>query len=192
MGLKAVIFDLDGTVVENSYDWPKIRQELETDDTSLLGYLDSLAEPERSRKWDILERHEFEQTAGSMLRQGVSELLSFLREEGLKSALVTNNSRANTDFLLGKFRLTFDLIITREAGLWKPSGAPFRKVMQAFGVAADECCVIGDTRFDILAAMDAGITAILLLSADSDAFEDYPVEVFDSVEDLQARLLELL
>ena len=192
MGIKAVIFDLDGTIVQNSYDWSTIRKELGTEDTSLLGYLNSLKEPDRTRKWEILERHEFEQTAGSLLRQGVNELLAFLKAEGVKSALVTNNSRANTDYLIAKFRLSFDLVLTREAGLWKPSGVPFRKVMQAFDVSAEDCCVVGDTRFDILAAMDAGITSIFLLSADPEAFAADPVEVFDSVESLQDRLADLI
>ncbi|NTV82237.1 MAG: hypothetical protein HGA24_12565, partial [Candidatus Aminicenantes bacterium] len=48
MRLKGVIFDLDGTVVENDYDWTGIREALGTGATSILGYLASLDEPERS------------------------------------------------------------------------------------------------------------------------------------------------
>jgi phosphoglycolate phosphatase-like HAD superfamily hydrolase len=62
MRIKGVIFDLDGTVVENDYDWAGIREELGTGKSSILGYLDSLAEPERSAKWAILEDHEARQT----------------------------------------------------------------------------------------------------------------------------------
>jgi hypothetical protein len=120
MKIKGVIFDLDGTVVENSYDWLRIREELGTGATSILTYLDSLEGTERSRKWSILETHEAEQTAASVLRGGVRGLLGLLRERGIATALVTNNSRKNTDFLLNKFGLVFDCVITRESGLWKP------------------------------------------------------------------------
>ena len=192
MRIKTVIFDLDGTVVENSYDWTGIREELGTGETSILHYLDSLGEPERSRKWAVLERHEAFQTAGSSVRRGTKGLLAFLREAGVRAALVTNNSRSNTDFLLEKFGLAFDLVLTRESGLWKPSGAPFRQVMQVFDVTGKECCVVGDTRFDILAAMDAGIGKIFLISGEPKRFAGLPVEVFASVEALQARLTELL
>ncbi len=192
MSLRAVIFDLDGTVVENAYDWRGIREELGTGETSILHYLDSLPEPERSRKWAILERHESSQTAVSVLRRGMKILLEFLRGEGVRTALVTNNSRTNTAFLLKKFGLAFDLVLTRESGLWKPSGAPFRHVMQVFDVSEDECCVVGDTRFDILAAMDAGIAMIFLISGDPEKFAGLPVEVLPSVESLQARLAEFL
>jgi len=190
--IKGAIFDLDGTVVENSYDWPKIRQELGNTDVSILHYLCGLEEPERSRKWAILERHEAEQTVRSVLREGMKELLTFFGRQGVRSALVTNNSRKNTAYLLEKFGLRFDRVTTRESGLWKPSGAPFLDVLDAFGISGGECCVIGDTRFDVLAAMDAGIGPIFLLGDDPDDFAGFPVEVFQEIGPLRRRLQELL
>lgn len=190
--LKGVIFDLDGTVVENDYDWARIRQEIGTGTSSILGYLEALEEPERSAKWAILERHEAVQTLASNLRDGVPELLGMLASRRIATALVTNNSRRNTEFLLGKFGLTFDCVITRDQGLWKPSGAPFLEVLRTLGLGPGECGVIGDTRFDVLAALDAGIDSIFLLSDEPERFAGYPVEVFPAVEVLQDRLERLL
>lgn len=192
MGLRGVIFDLDGTIVENAYDWSGIRAELGTGTTSILGYLDSLDEPERSAKWAVLEGHEAAQTEASVLRRGVRELLGLLRGRGAAAALVTNNSRRNTEFLLGKFGLDFDCVITRESGLWKPSGAPFLEVLSALGLGPEECAVVGDTRFDILAALDAGIGTIFLLSDDPEKFAGFPVEVFPDMDLLSERLASLL
>jgi len=192
MSIKAAIFDLDGTVVENAYDWTKIKQELGLDGVSILHYLCGLEEPERSRKWAILERHEAEQTARSVLREGMKDLLAFFQAHGVRSALVTNNSSRNTAYILEKFGLGFDRVITRESGLWKPSGAPFRDVLAAFGVGSDECCVIGDTRFDVLAAMDAGISPIFLLGDDPDDFAGFPVEVFPAIGTLMNRLKDIV
>ena len=192
MGLRGIIFDLDGTVVENDYDWPGIRESLGTGTTSILGYLDSLEEPERSAKWAILESHEAAQTEASVLRRGVRELLALLRGRGIATALVTNNSRKNTEFLLGKFGLDFDCVITRESGLWKPSGAPFLEVLRTLGLEPEACVVVGDTRFDVLAALDAGIGAIFLLSDEPERFSGLPVEVFPDVDVLRERLESLL
>ena len=192
MSIKCVIFDLDGTVVENDYDWARIREELGTGAASILGYLDSLEEPERSAKWSVLEMHEAGQTEASVLREGILELLGLLRSRGIAAALVTNNSRKNTEFLLGKFRLAFDCVITRESGLWKPSGAPFLEVLRTLGLEPGECGVIGDTHFDILAALDAGIDSIFLLSDEPERFAGFPVEVFPAVDSLLARLEQLL
>jgi len=190
MGLKGVIFDLDGTVVENDYDWPGIRAELGTNSASILAFLDSLKEPERSAKWAILERHEARQTEAAVLREGIAGLLALLRSRGVVTALVTNNSRKNTEFLLGKFDLDFDRVITRESGLWKPSGAPFLEVLRTFGLEPGQCGVIGDTHFDVLAALDAGIDAIFLLTNEPGRFAGFPVEVFSSVSGLLAALAE--
>ncbi len=192
MRIRGVIFDLDGTVVENDYDWPRIREELGTGAPSILGYLDSLAEPERSAKWAILERHEARQTLASRLRGGIIELLGMLRSRRIATALVTNNSRQNTAFLLGKFGLEFDCVITRERGLWKPSGAPFLEVLRTLGLDPGECGVVGDTHFDVLAALDAGIDSIFLLTDDPGRFAGYPVEVFPAVGALLDRLEYLL
>jgi HAD superfamily hydrolase (TIGR01509 family) len=191
MPLKGVIFDLDGTVVENDYDWARIREEIGTGQTSILAYLDSLEEPERSAKWSILERHEARQTEASVLRDGIPELLRRLHARGLVVALVTNNSRKNTEFLLGKFGLAFDSVITRERRLWKPSGDPFREVLKTLRLEPAECGVVGDTHFDVLAALDAGIHAIFLLSDEPQRFAGFPVEVFPGVANLIDRLEQL-
>jgi len=189
--LRGVIFDLDGTVVENDYDWTRIRAELGTGETSILAYLDGLVGPERAAKWAVLESHEAAQTEASVLREGVRELLALLRARGLAAALVTNNSRRNTEFLLGKFGLSFDCVVTRESGLWKPSGAPFLEVLRTLGLAPDACGIVGDTRFDVLAALDAGIGAIFLLSDEPELFDGLPVEVFPDVDSLRDRLESL-
>jgi HAD superfamily hydrolase (TIGR01509 family) len=132
------------------------------------------------------------QTEASVLREGVRELLGLLRSRGVATALVTNNSRKNTEFLLGKFGLEFDCVITRESGLWKPSGAPFLEVLRTLGIEPEACAVIGDTHFDILAAFDAGIGSVFLLSGEPERFAGFPVEVYPDVDFLLDRLDGLL
>jgi len=190
--IEAAIFDLDGTVVENSYDWPRIKQTLGSGNQPILSFIEALAEPERSEKMAILEEYEAEQTAMATIREGMAGLVSWLRRRGVKTALVTNNSRGNTAFLLKKFGLEFDLVITREGRLWKPSGAPFREVMRIFGIDSRRCCVVGDTRYDLEAAGDAGIRSVFMLSDEPGKFAGMSVEVFSTVEDLKNRLAAIL
>jgi HAD superfamily hydrolase (TIGR01509 family) len=187
-----VIFDLDGTVVENNYDWRRIREEIGAGETSILAYLETLAEPERSRKRHILEGHEAVQTEASVLRRGFRDFLGELQARGVAAALVTNNSRRNTEFLLHKFGLAFDCVITRESGLWKPSGAPFLEVFRRLGLTPDDCCVVGDTRFDVLAGLDAGVTAIFLLSNEPEKYVGFPVKIYPDIKTLAAACLAFL
>jgi len=189
MKKQGVIFDLDGTVVETSYDWRRIRKEIGAGEISILTYLESLAEPERSRKRHILERYETEQTGTAVLREGIRDLLDVLQTRGVAAALVVNNSRKNTEFLLNKFELAFDCVITRESGLWKPSGAPFIEVLKRLGLKPEDCCVVGDTRFDILAALDAGIATIFLLSNEPERYADFPVKIFPDLRSLSDACL---
>ncbi len=192
MRLKGAIFDMDGTVVDVSYDWVKIKAELMTEGKPILHYLQSLEEPERSQKWKVLERYEHQATQKAKLKPGMREFLDFLSARRIKKGLVTNNSRQNVAFLLSKFDLAFDCVISRESGLWKPSGAPILAALQELKLNRDECCVTGDSHFDIHAASEAGIPYIFILSADKARFDGMGAEVFGSVEELRSRIEDLL
>jgi len=190
--LKGAIFDMDGTVVDVPYDWGKIKAELGTQGKPILTYIENLDEPERSKKWKILERFESEATQEAKLKPGMRDFLDLLSARGVKKALVTNNSRKNVSFLLEKFRLEFDCVISRERGLWKPSGAPFLVALKELQLNKEECCVVGDSHFDIRAAEEAGIPLIFILSEDRERFDKMNAEVFSSVEALQAKMVKLL
>jgi HAD superfamily hydrolase (TIGR01509 family) len=183
---------MDGTVVDVRYDWGEIKAELETQGKPILTYIESLDEPERSKKWKILERFESEATQEAKLKPGMREFLDLLSERGVKKALVTNNSRKNVSFLLEKFSLEFDCVISRERGLWKPSGAPLLVALKELQLDKEECCVVGDSHFDVRAAEEAGIPLIFILNEDRERFMEMNAEVFDSVEALQRKMVKLL
>lgn len=183
---------MDGTVVDVPYDWGKIKAELGTQGKPILTYIENLDEPERSEKWKILERFESEATQKAKLKPGMREFLDLLSSRGVKKALVTNNSRKNVSFLLEKFRLEFDCVISRERGLWKPSGAPILVALKELHLNKEECCVVGDSHFDIRAAEEAGIPLIFILNEDTEKFIEMNAEVFSSVDALQAKMVKLL
>ncbi len=180
-----VLFDMDGTLVEVPYDWNRIRAELGAAETSILTFLGRLEEPERSLKWAVLERHEEAATLQARLRPGVRRLLGRLNRRGIRTALVTNNSRKNTDILLDRFGLRFDLVMTRDDGLWKPSGAPLTAAMHRLGLGPAECLAVGDSHFDIRAAREAGISRIFVISRDGAGFAAADVVVVPSIAALE-------
>jgi len=184
----AVIFDLDGTIIDVPYNWNLIKQELETGGVPILTYLSQLDEPEKTRKSNILERHESMATAQARLKEGIPQLLNFLEKKSVKKALVTNNSRNNVDVLLKKFELIFDIVITRESGLWKPSGAPFRAVLDMLGVEKEACCVVGDSHFDVYAAIDAGISSIFIVNGKIKSISEKDVTFVHSIEELRKKI----
>lgn len=192
MTVKGVILDMDGTIVESAYNWPEIKSELNTGGKPILVYLKGLNEPERSQKWAILEKYEQAATLNADLKAGVKELLQFLDHREIKCALVTNNSEKNVSFLLQKFQLQFDYVISRESGLWKPSADPFLKVMQILSLKKEECCVVGDSHFDILAAQASGIQRIFIINSSPEKFSDFDVAVVSSIPEFQDHLERMI
>ncbi|MDH3816960.1 MAG: HAD-IA family hydrolase, partial [Acidobacteriota bacterium] len=184
-GIRAVVFDMDGTLVDSTYDWPAIRRLLGVTGASIIDDLNGLQEPERSRRWAVLEEIEKTATESATLHESADEVLEFFSARGLATALVTNNSSANTRRILARFGLRFDVVLTRDSGLWKPSGAPVSEAVNQLGVTPADCLGIGDSRYDVLAAREAGLAAVCLvhdggarLDVDADlSFADIPAFV---------------
>lgn len=192
MRVRGLIFDLDGTLVDVPYDWARIKADLGTGGRPILEYLQGLREPERSRKWAVLERYESQATQLATLKTGVPELLDLLGEHDVRTALVSNNSLRNVLFMLEKFGLSFDRILAREGGLWKPSGAPFRHVLEEWSLVPGECAVVGDSLFDVRAARSARISHILIVGSDSGKSFGPGVEAFNTIPELQSRISLLI
>jgi len=163
-GVRAVLFDMDGTLIRSDFDWPAIRQELGVEGPSIIDALNALAEPQRSESWTRLEAIERQVCIGAVVVEGAEALLGLLRRRGLVTALVTNNSRGNTESLLSRFHLEFDTVITRDSGLYKPSGAPLVEAMRRLGAAPDETIAIGDSNYDLRAAREAGCRPVIIVN----------------------------
>jgi HAD superfamily hydrolase (TIGR01509 family) len=161
--MAAVVFDMDGILIDSDYDWPAIRQRLGVTGRSIIDDLNGLPDGARAERWAELEAIEQRATGAARLKEGVPELLALLAARQLPTALVTNNSERNARELLDRYRLRFDVVLTRDSGLWKPSGAPLAEAVRRLGVAPGLCLAVGDSRYDVEAAREAGCGAVCLL-----------------------------
>jgi len=161
--IKLAIFDMDGTIFENYLNWQKIREELSVEDGSSILQNIFGNGTVNHRSLEILEKYERENTLKTKPIDGVNEFISYLARENIAAVLVTNNNRENTDFLLEKFNIRFDLVITREMKLWKPEPEAFFYAMNYYGCKADESISIGDSHYDIMASRGANITGIFII-----------------------------
>ena len=162
MDIKGIIFDLDGTLIDADYDWKKVRELLGVKEGSILSYFETLSYDERKRKEEILKRIEREHTERARLVRGVYELFSFLKMYNIKTALVTNNTRDNVNYILSKFNLSFDVILTREDGFYKPAPYPMYEAIKRLGLLKHEVIAIGDSFLDLRSAKAAGIPIWIL------------------------------
>lgn len=188
---KAVLLDLDGTLVTSHYDWPAIRSELQISGPSIIDSLNDLEGVERRERWGRMEEIEKEATSTAEVMPSAADLLALLGERDLKTALVTNNSEENASILLARFDLEFDLVLTRDDGSWKPSGDPLRKAMRELGVTANECFLVGDSRFDLMAAREAGCPFLAVGSADNEGLAGSD-RIFPDLRNLVGELARLI
>jgi HAD superfamily hydrolase (TIGR01509 family) len=164
MAIKAVIFDLDGTITEPFLDFEAIRQEigLTPEAGTLLEAMDKMTPQERRRAMDIVERHEHRAVEESTLNAGARPMLDKLRASGIKIGILTRNKRSNAIAIARKHDLEFDAIFDREDGPVKPDAFGIFKLCKIFDAAPAESLVVGDYLYDVLAAKAAGAVAVLL------------------------------
>lgn len=161
--IRLVLFDMDGTVFSSSLDWTELKRQLQVGESHLLQSLYGKRDPESRKKMAILEECERQNTLKARPRRGARRLLHCLDKNGIRTALITNNSSRNTEYLLEKYSFSFHYVLTREKGLWKPDPAPFNHVLAHFKVSPEEAAAVGDSHYDIHASIAAGISRIYIL-----------------------------
>jgi len=165
MGLKLIIFDLDGTLLAPVLDFDAIRAEIGLPPgATILEAMDRLSESERARANAILDRHEAEAADRSRLMPGAKELLDWLRAQGIRTAVLTRNSRRSVERACQKHGLEFSGVVAREDHLPKPSPEGVRHLMSTLGTEPEETIVVGDFRFDMEAGSAAGCRTIALVT----------------------------
>ncbi len=165
MRLRAVLFDMDGTVFDSHLDWIELRRSmgLVPDGRPIMVQLDGAPEAERARCLAILHAAEREGAERGEIVPGTFELLGALHDLGIACALITNNSRASTETVLAKHPMPFDLVMTRDDGAMKPDPKALLLPLARLGVSPRDALAIGDAHLDALAAHAAGVAEILLV-----------------------------
>jgi HAD superfamily hydrolase (TIGR01509 family) len=197
VAVKAVVFDLDGTIVTFNIDYRAVRAEVR----SLLincGLPASLASTNesifemlkkaeiflknngknartfrtvRNNALTIAERFELEAAKSTSLLPGVVETLKALRKMGLKIGLCTINSEKSADYILKRFRIAvyFDALTPRNKVKYvKPNTEHLEASLRALGADPKETVVVGDGGIDMRCANELGAIAVGLPTGLSD------------------------
>lgn len=181
--IKAVIFDLDGTLVDSMWIWKQIdvdylgkrgfdlpenlQKEIEgMSFTETAAYF-----KDRFQIEDSIEeiKLEWSQMADDFylnripLKAGAWSLLTFLKGSGIKMGIGTSNARDLAEMVLKRHSIVeyFDSIRTScEVKKGKPEPDIFLKVAEDLGVEPKECLVFEDTYAGVLAAKRAGMKVV--------------------------------
>ncbi len=190
--LRAVLFDLDGTLIETHIDFPAMTEAMQrlaransvpesvTDGKDILGLVDAAAEDVQGRGGDgaalrrtafaELEAMEVVGCSHPVLLPGTRELLLELVGRGVKVGIVTRNCRTVSVGLLARFALPHHLLLSRDdVEKTKPHPEHLWDALRLLGEPANQAAMVGDHWMDIQAGVRAGCAATLGVLGRNDA-----------------------
>jgi HAD superfamily hydrolase (TIGR01549 family) len=185
--VRAIIFDLDGTITEPFFDFDAIRAEmgLAKDAGPVLEAIDKMGPEQRENAKKILDYHERLAVEKSQINPGVRETLNKLRKNGIKIGILTRNTKNNVSAVAEKHGLFFDAAIGREDGPVKPDAFGVIELCNTFGVSPSQTFVVGDYLFDLVCAKAAGAVAVLLTNhKNADQFSQYADFTIERLEQI--------
>jgi phosphoglycolate phosphatase len=92
--------------------------------------------------------------------EGVSRLLDFLKEKGIRAAVLTNKPQKPAEKLIARYfpDYPFEMVIGQIEGRPnKPAPAPLMEILNFMGITNADALLIGDGDADCLAAKNAGV-----------------------------------
>ena len=184
--IQAVIFDLDGTVLDNEYKWEEAFRGVANRNGIRCPLVGNrwIHEPgigispnweklvEKGDRADKLSRetwelYQMEYSQSLSLREGIVELVSAIKEKGWLTALATGSNWDVVEKELEQLDmyLAFDVTTTGEEVLaQKPDPEIYLLTSQKLGVDPEECVVIEDSLAGVQAAVDAGMKVVAITS----------------------------
>ena len=184
--IRAVIFDLDGTLTRPFLDFAAIREAVGVAEPLLENLLALPAGAARDRAFAILERFEDEAAEASELNAGVPEVFRFLASRSIPSGVVTRNSRRSAARVLAKHGLRVEACLTRDDAPAKPRPEPLWMLCERFGVEPGHALMVGDFKYDVLAGRNAGTRTALLTHGKTPSYlrEVPPDHLLERLDDL--------
>lgn len=181
--LKAVLFDLDGTLIDSEYfhyscwmdilgtfdisvpyeDWAKTYAGHPLPDNCRVIKETFKLDIDLQELMDWRERLSREGFATKDIRlmPYAAEALNYFKQKGLKIALVTASPRDNVKIIFGRNGLGqyFDAMVTRtDVELSKPDPESYLKAVEVLGVEKEACLAFEDTLNGLRAAKGAGVS----------------------------------
>lgn len=189
MGAKAVIFDMDGVIIDSEGLWRQAQKEAlagwraEVSDEECESLTKGKRLDEIARTWCEHCRLEADPAlieAAIRLRiielisregkaiEGVYDVMTYFREAGYRIALATSSSYEIVHAVLEKLSIGhyFEVICSADDERYgKPHPAVYFSALRKLGLAASQCIVVEDSLSGYRAALSAGLKTLVVSPA---------------------------
>ncbi|MDO5406254.1 MAG: HAD family phosphatase [Eubacteriales bacterium] len=209
----AVIFDLDGTLVDSMWMWHQIdveylgrygyecpellQKEIEgmSFSETAVYFKETFQIPdtleEIKQAWIDMSIEKYRNEVP--LKKGVGRFLKYLKRRGIRAGIATSNGRDMVDAVLESLEIApyFQVITTAcEVAAGKPAPDIYLKVAETLGVLPERCMVFEDVPAGIQAGKAAGMVVCAvedgyssMMRAEKEALADYFIEDYDELLD---------
>ncbi len=183
---KAIIFDLDGTLLDTSEDIRKVLngtfKNFSLPEISLSSTMEYVGNGARKlveravgqKDAEFVEKvyrdysKRFQECDNNLtcLYPNEREVLENFKNAGVKMAILTNKPQRATERVFAKFLANFGISIVlgqTEYCPLKPNPAQVFKILKEFGVERKECLFVGDGETDIATARNANLSCASVL-----------------------------
>jgi HAD superfamily hydrolase (TIGR01509 family) len=207
----AVLFDMDGTLVDSEKVWGIALHELAawaggtlSDQarqamvggsmaTSMRIFREDLGQPDRPEEPDVkwLTTRVFNLfREGLVWRPGAAERLRAVKIAGMPTALVTSTGRVLVEAALDTLgRENFDVVVCGdEVSMPKPDPEPYRTAAKLLGVPIEQCVAIEDSPTGVASALASG-AVVLAVPAELELPATDGVHLRDSLEGVDPAYL---
>ncbi len=165
---KALITDLDGTLVDLHIDWDSLRERVRR----VMGWDHPLrplgrsipqaarSEEEVKRAFKIVEEEELKAASRARPDEELRKFFVSLRRKGFRLGLVTMQASRSTILVLRNMDLAdlFDVIVTREYSLDRREQLVY--ALKKLGVKGGDCVFLGDMEWDVRSGKEIGCLTI--------------------------------
>lgn len=186
MSISAVIFDMDGVLIDSEHHWQQAERALfaglgiELTDELLVQTrglrteemvahwnsrfnLEDVSPEELMKKYD--EKMVETMLTEVLLMEGAEEAIRFFREKDLPLALATCSTRAHIEAALERYGLLryFDLLVSAADGMQgKPHPEVYLTTAARLGIDPSRCLAIEDSFFGVIAAKAARMKVVAM------------------------------
>ncbi|GAB54198.1 hypothetical protein GPUN_0044 [Glaciecola punicea ACAM 611] len=173
--VRAIIFDLDDTLVKTSLDFVTLKAEIGcTKEDDILSYIARIDCPiERASANQIVLDHEIQDAHTSVWLPGALTFVNQARATGLPLAIVTRNCQLATQIKIANNNIPIDIVLTRDDAPAKPDPTGLLSIAKNWQIAPPDIAYIGDYIYDIQAAHNANMQAWLYKQESNEHLYDY-------------------